>query len=233
MRNKIIIALCATLVLLSGSSLCEAQLISNKLKIYAGYGAGGFQGDKSTIENNFIYPSLYANYTKLDGISLKVLYNFKTHFSFGITYSNMHASTWEYPDSNYYHGSEVIMHSLSADIQMHTKLAETGIWNRVRLFLEISPTAGISKLSLTNPLFDIQAGNNPVAQPDGSSDNYFGFRGNLGAEVFFNQMLGGFIDYSYGYYSVSSNLYNDNHFASHILEAGIVVKLLKNQRYFY
>lgn len=233
MRNKLLIALCATLILFSVSSFCDAQFISNRINFYAGYGAGGFQGDKSVKENNFIYPSLYANYNKLDGMSLKVLYNYKRHFSFGITYSHLQASNWEYPDSMYYQGSEVIIQSMSADIQMHTKLAETGIWNRVRLFLEISPTAGISKLSLTSPLFDIQEGNSPVAQPDGNNDKYFGIRGNLGSEVFFNQMIGVFIDYSYGFYSVSSKLYSDNLFASQILEAGIVVKLIKNQRYFY
>lgn len=233
MRIKILIALCATLILFSRTSICEAQFISNKINIYAGYGKGGFHGDKSVNENNFIYPSLYANYDKLDGISLKVLYNYKKHFSFGLTYSQMHASNWEYPDSMYYQGSEVKLQSLSADIQMHTKLAETGILNRVRLFLEISPTTGISSLSLTSPLFDIQEGNSPVDQPDGSRDKYFGVSGKLGAEVFFNQMIGVFIDYSYGYYSVSSKLYSDDQFANQIIEAGIVIKLMKNQRYFY
>jgi hypothetical protein len=233
MRNRILIALCATLILSSGSSICEAQFISNKINFYAGYGTGGFQGDKSINENNFIYPSLYANYNKLDVILLKAHYNYKKHFSFGITYSHMQASDWEYPDSIYYQGSEVAIQSLSADIQIHTKLAETGIWNRVSLFLELSPTTGISKLSLTSPLFDIKDENGQIPQPGGSRDKLFGIRFKLGSVVYFNQMLGCFLNYSYGYYTVSSKLYSDDFFTSHILEAGIAVKLMKNQRYFY
>jgi hypothetical protein len=233
MRNKILIAFCVTFFLISRTSICDAQFISNKINIYTGFNTGRFQGDHSINDNDFIYPSLYANFKKLDGFSLKVLYNFKKHLSFGITYSQIKASNWEFPDSMYYQRSEVTLQSLSADIRMHTKLAEAGIWNRVRIFLEISPTIGISNLLLTNPLFDIQEGINMVAQPDGSSDKYFGIRGNLGAEVFFNQILGGFIDYSLGVYSVSSDLYNDIHFASHIIDAGIVVKFMKNKRYYY
>lgn len=233
MRNKILTALCATVMILSGYSFCEAQFISNKINIYAGYETGGFHGNKTIHENNFIYPSLYPNFNTLDGISLKVRYNYNLHLSFGIAFSYLQASNWEYPDSMLYQGSEVTLQSLSADIQLHTKLSETGIWNRIRLLLEISPTFGISRLSLTNLLFDIQQGNNSISQPKGSNDLYYGLKGTLGVEVTLNQVTSVFFDYSYGYYLVSSNLYSDNHFTNYIIEAGIVIKLRKNKRYFY
>jgi hypothetical protein len=233
MRIKIFIPFCLAVIIISGSICCNAQLIANKFSVYAGYETGSFHGNELINETNFTYPSLYPNFKSLSGFSLKILYNSGMYFGFGVSFSHLQANNWEYPDSMLYQGSKANMNSLSADIQVRTKFTETGIFNRTRIFLNISPTIGLSKLSLTNPLFDIREGNNSIPQPEGSSDPYYGLKGNLGAEVSLTQMIGIFIDYSYGYYRVSSDLYSDSHFANSVIEAGLVVKLMKNKRYFY
>lgn len=233
MRSKKLCAVCLLAIIFSGSLFCNAQLIGNDITICSGYFRGLFQGNKSIIENDFIYPSLYANFKNLDGISLKVLYNYDKYFSFGISLSHLRAINWKLPDSMLYQESKVNLRSLSPVVQIHTKLNETGAFNKIRLFLEVAPTIGISKLSLSNPLFEIREGNASISQPTGSNDMYFGLRGSLGAEVSLTQAVGLFLDCSYGYYRVSSKLYSDTHFANYGLEAGVVIKLKKNKRYFY
>jgi hypothetical protein len=176
---------------------------------------------------------LYSNYDSQFGLSIKGLLLKKQRLSFGASINFASASEWNSDLYTDYLNSGVSLYSLSPLMQIHSKLAESGFFNRFRIFLEMAPAIGISKITLSDPLFEITNGNNSITQPAGSSDLFYGLKGSAGIDASINQFLGLFLECSYGYYMVSSKLYNDSHFSNYSLEGGIRVSLLKNKRYFY
>jgi len=232
MKNKTLCLVGLTAFIVFKSIFCNAQVVDNKVNIYPGYETGLFHGNESINDQNFIYPSLYPNFKNLSGGSLKILCRYSNYFSFGITLMHIQAHGWEYPDSMLYQGSKMIMQSLSPTVQMRTKLAETGALNRIRVFFEIAPGIGLSKLMLTNPLFDIYSENGQINQPMNSSDLFYGVKGSAGMELAITQNFGIYFSYSYSHNRVESKLYADNHFSSSCLSLGIVLKLRKVKQLF-
>jgi len=233
MKNSILKIVTLIICIYSRSLDCEAQVIDNKVNIYAEYIIGIFHGKELIEEKNFIYPSLYNNLKDIDGISLKWLYKNHQHISLGINVILLQASNWEYTGHSEYHGSKIKMQSISPTIQFHSKFSETNIFNRGRVFIEIGPTVGLSKLTLSNPLFDIQNEKDAVSIPMKSNDIFYGLTGNVGLEWAITQLIGIYITYSLQFNWVTSKLYNDNQFTSSQLGIGIIMKFKKDKRYFY
>jgi hypothetical protein len=233
MRNNILSIFLLLTIFITGSLNCRAQIIDNKINLYGGYEKGWFYGNESINEHSFIYPSLYSNLKSLNGISLKILYNNHSQiFSFGITFTHFKGTDWKSSDSPEYNGSKVILQSLSPAIQIHSKLTETGVFNRIRLFFEIAPSIGLSKLTLSNPLFDIQSGNSIISQPMNSIDLFYGFKGDSGIELAINQSVSVYLSYSYSHNWIKSKLYADNHFSSSWLSLGTILRLKKIKQLF-
>jgi opacity protein-like surface antigen len=233
MRNKVQLSVFLVLIIFSGCESVNAQLLGNKLNVFAGYESGGFSGAKAVSEGKFKYPSLYPGYGSLNGVNLKIQYNIKNHFTIGITLAQLFASKWENPDSMLYQDSKIKMSVLSVDLLIHTKLADAGLWNRLRLSAGIAPSVGLSKLTLLHPLYNIQQNGTAVASPAEISDMFYGMALRAGAEFSLTQQIGLAVDYSYGYYFVSSIVYNDKNIRMTLIDAGITLKLLTNKHILY
>ncbi|NLD48864.1 MAG: hypothetical protein GX660_17015 [Clostridiaceae bacterium] len=233
MRNSVLFIIFLLTIFITVSLNCRAQIIDNKINLYGGYERGRFYGNGSINENNFIYPSLYPNLKSLNGISLKILYNHPIQFfGFGVTFTHLKGIGWKSPDSPEYNGSKVILHSLSPTIQIHSKLTGKGVFNRFRLFFEIAPGIGLSKLTLSNPIFDIQSGNSIISQPMNSFDLFYGFKRDSGIELAINQNVNVYFSYSYSRNWIKSKLYADKHFSSSCLSLGAILRLRKIKQLF-
>jgi hypothetical protein len=230
MNKKILISI--LLFAISYLSM-KAQILDNKIDLSLSYGIGIFGGDEMTSLDGFVAPSLYSNYDNLYGISFKGILLKKQHFSFGASLNYSSGSEWNAGQYTDYINSGVLLFSFSPLVQIHNRPSETGFFNRFRLFLDIAPTIGLSKLSLSNPLFDIQNGYSLIGQPTGSNDMFYGLKGTAGIQASVNQLIGVFLESSAGYYLVISKLYADSRLINYNLEAGVVIKLKKNKRYFY
>jgi len=222
-------------ILISGLSCLgmNAQIISNKIDLSLGYGFGKFGGDEMINEDGFIAPALYSNYDSQYGISIKGIILKKQRFSFGFSMNYTSAYDWNTDLYTDYANSSVLLYSISPIVQIQNKPAETGFFNRFRIFLEIAPAIGLSKLSLSSPLFDIHNGIAIIEQPAGSNDLYYGLKGAAGIQASINQLFSIFIETTSGYYLVSSSLYTDSDFLNFSLEAGVIIKLKMNRRFFY
>lgn len=214
------------------SLISHAQQIDNKVNIYCGYGFGSFYGKEMITEDNFISPSLFANYQNLSGISLKGLVSGNKILGFGLGLDYLTASQWELQGYIDYSKSGVNLYSISPVIQFHTKYTERELTNRIKAFFEIAPTIGLSKLTLSTPLFDIQS-EEIFSQPLESNAMYYGVKGNAGLEIIITRAIGLSLSYSYQQSWVSSIYYPDKHFANSLLNFGIFLRLKKDQRYFY
>jgi len=211
----------------------NAQFIDNKLDLSMGYGPGKFGGDEMLNVDGFIAPALYSNFDNSYGISIKMIFLKKQRLSFGASMNYVSGSEWNTDEYADYLNSKVVLFSFSPIVQIHNKPVASGFLNRFTIYFDAAPTIGFSKTSLSNPLFDIYNGDYLIQQPSGSSDLFYGLRGALGIQGSITQTLGLFLESSAGYYRVNSGLYSDNHFINYRLEAGLTVKLIKNQRYYY
>lgn len=215
------------------SFFCQAQLIDNKINIYFGYNQGGFHGKETIKEGSFISPSLYSNYSDLMELSFKAYVKRNKFYSLGLGFNSLNASGWKMASSQIYNNSKIKQYSLSPTIQIHNKFAETGIFNRIRIFLEIAPNVGLSELTLANPLFDIQGQNGIVSQPMNSRNIFYGIKSNVGFELSITRAFGIYLSYSIQQNWVKSKLYNDNKFLCSNIGIGLVIRLEKDKRFYY
>jgi hypothetical protein len=228
MKKALLIIIAALL-----SHLCHSQLIDNKLDISAGYGTGSFIGSETIADGSFIYPSFYNNFQDLTWFSLKGLVKKNEIVSFGSEIEYLSASDWSLNNYELYDDSKVNFILLAPVIQFHSRFKETGFRNRVKVYFEAGPKAGVANIGLTNPVVTIQSYEFPVTQPLKSTDFIFGMGESIGFELAINQLIGINVTYSVDQIHVKSKLYNDSHYFSSRFGCGLVVKLMKDKRYFY
>lgn len=211
-----------------------SQLLNNKLTIRAGYSAGFFLGNSAINDENMDFPSVYSNYNGLNnGLSVNAVYNYKPFYSIGIGIDYLIANNWENSEYDYYADSKLKLYSLSPVFQFHNKFNDIGIFNKLKLYIELAPSMGISSLKLSEPLFDVQGENDTVYQVMNSNDFFYGIKAGAGVDLSLNQFLGIFLNYSYQFSWVSSDLYLDKHFSNSTITLGLFIRLRKEKLYFY
>jgi hypothetical protein len=227
--KKIVLLLFALFVFFDS----HAQVIDNKFNVYFEYNSGGFIGSEMIDEDNFIYPSLYANYKNLNGYATKGLVKIGSICSIGLEGDYFKASNWELYGYEDYTNSTTIQYSFSPKVQIHTPFKETGLFNRIRAIIEIGPVAGISELNLANPLFDVEMEDISFPSAMKTTDQYYGIKGSAGLELNISNSLGLYATYTRQYYRIGSKFYQDKNSSSYWFDLGIFLRLNKNKRLFY
>lgn len=210
-----------------------AQLAEKKLNIYAHYNWGDFLGNEMSDENALIYPNLYSNMSELTGYSLKTTYKILPLFSIGLESEKMTGKNWGSENSEIYNDATVNLRSFSPVFQIHTRFKETGIFNRLKIYGELAPVFGQSKLQLKYPVFDIDNGNTSDKSLLESTDNYFGLKVGTGIDFAFSKAAGIYLAYSVQQNVVSSALYNEEKFLYSQLSFGLYFRLLYDKRFAY
>lgn len=213
--------------------IVHAQAIENKVNMSLGYSMGDFTGQSMFRDQGFMSPSLFSNYRKTSGISLSVIYNHFKPFRIGLDLEYTQASQWEMNGQTDYSGSMIKQFSVGPDMQYQYKFNHSNVSDWLTAFAGISPMVGYTNLSLRDPLFDVQSSGGTIAQPMMSTDLFFDVKLTTGLEAIVWRNLGVFISYTYCYGWTKSELYPDTHFSKSMAEAGIVLKLQKNKRYYY
>jgi hypothetical protein len=209
-----------------------SQRIDNKVNIYIGYQTGSFQGPNTVTEGSFMSPSLFANFNKVNGMSVEVSNRVNKFFSITLGASNLNASDWRNGMNNDYTGATISLFSLSPGVQFHSAFKPLGLLNKVKPFLEIAPTVGFSSLKLAHSMFDIQGQNGSVAQPLTSINAFGGIKAQAGAALILSNYFGVHMSYSYQYNRISSKLFNDKFFAVSQVNLGFYLRL-KNDKMIY
>lgn len=232
MKNKIFL-LGTIICFLCQVHIAKAQLIDNKINVYAYYSSGIFHGKGQVHDGSFVFPSFYNNLNHIDGLSIKLLFNASPHISYGIKVSRSEASDWNYENDNFYSDSRAEMRALAIPIQFHNKLSEYKLNSHFKFYTEIAPLIGVSSFSSTRELFQVQKAENDITSPTASDDFYFGLNGSIGIESALSQSIGVFMSYSLEYNRIESSLYNDNHFSFSQFNVGIIVKRMKDKKFQY
>jgi hypothetical protein len=222
-----------TTLALASFLISNAQWIDNKLNIYLEFNRGSYYGKEMANEDNFICPSLYANYKNLYGYSLKGLAKAGQFCSVGLEVNYSNASNWELEGYSDYSSSTIEGYSLSPKFQIHTRFKETGLFNKIRFLIEVGPEIGISELYLVNSIFDIQGKYQDITQPMNVNNPYFGVKGSAGFEMTINNLIGLSVTYTRQYEWVESKFYQDKNISDSRFDIGIFFRFKKNKRLFY
>ena len=124
------------------------------------------------------------------------------------------------------------LESYSILFQIHNKFSETGIFNRLKLYGEISPVIAYTTLHVKNNLFDIRG-------YEINSDVFiekkiiYGLEAGVGCEYAFTNKTGAFLDVSVQEGFVDSPLFLDNRYTFIGLNLGVRINITKVKRFNY
>ncbi len=216
----------------------EAQTLNNKLNIYFRWGHHKPLGSENVNDiDNYITPSLFANYHEGKNISIRGTYNIFSFLSIGLQYDNSRFSSWNYnPDSGIrlFYNSTLSLSSSDFIIQIHSPYKELGLLNEMKFFAEFSPSVGTASLELAEPVFDIIDSYESVfSSPLESDDFIYGTKISVGTEFKISSSFGVLLSGGYGLYKVDSKLYNDKDFRYNTFNIGFYVMLIKDKHFYY
>jgi opacity protein-like surface antigen len=214
-------------------STANSQLINKKLNIHVNYNIGDFMGKDFSNDNGFVYPYLYSNMTKLNGYSFKATCKIHSLFSAGLEGGEMTGTNWSAENNILYEGAKVNLKSISPVFQIHTRYNETGLYNRLKIYGEVAPVFGQSKLQLQKPIFEINSSSESENLFLESVDSYFGIKGGAGVEFAFSKEAGINLSYSVQQNFISSAFYNDEDFLHSQLSIGLYFRLFYDKRFAY
>jgi hypothetical protein len=224
MRRNIFI-----LILFTSSIISHAQIIKNKSDIFIGYGVGTFPEASMLNQKGFIAPSLYSNFSSLSCIDLKFVFHKRTRISLGTSLNYFRASDWKLKEAIDFNGSKASLYNLTVFIQFHNRIAESGFFNRAGFYIDAGPSAGISSVYIPVPPFNVESANISSSE----KDLFYGARASAGVSYNLSQVFGVFLQADAGYFFMSPKLYTDDHFGIVNISAGLILRLVKDKKFYY
>ncbi|MDD2797443.1 MAG: hypothetical protein PHV20_02510 [Bacteroidales bacterium] len=226
--NKIIM-LCIFCVLVINA---HSQMLEDKNNLYLGYQNGFYLGDALFNNQGTSAPSFYSNFTLNNGLEVKNLYNLTPLVSAGLKFGFLNSTNWQCRNYESYNGSKSSTINLQPVIQLHTKFQKNGLYNRVKIFGEISPIIGYSMLKIRNNIFDI-IGYKWNYDNFNRTDLIYGLEVGVGCEYSFSNKIGAFVNISRQECFVSTPLFLDNRYTFLGLNIGVRLNISKVKRFKY
>jgi len=213
----------------------NSQVIENKLNLNLSSGICNVNGEISIIEDNYITPSLYSNYSFVYNYNAKMIIHAYSYISYGIKINSISFNNWNnIITDTLFNLSNTKNFVFAPTIQIHNRFKEKGFFNRVKVYIEVSPSIGKSTLRLNTPVFYVQSGSGTEQSPLlETKDFILGVEAGGGIELALSNGFGIFSNFSYTYNKVNSAFYNDKHFSYTSLNFGFFVRLLINKHFYY
>lgn len=209
------------------------QFLDNKASLYLGFETGLNLGNELFNNQGTSAPSLYSNFKTLNGLNIKGIFKLSDHINTGLSTGFLYNSDWRSKHYTTYSGSNEMSFSLKPVIQYHTMYSEKGIYNRLKLYGELSPVIGYSMVSLTNSNFFVVSETNLSSQLLKSNSIFYGLSLGGGAEYKLSNSFGIFANLSIQESFVESHIFIDNRKSALTLSIGTVICLSKGKRFNY
>ena len=209
------------------------QFLENSTSLLVGYETGLNLGNELFNNHGTLAPSFYSNFNSLNGLNIKGIFKLSGHISTGLSTSFLYNSDWKSMHYTSYLNSNEMSFSLKPVIQYHTIYSEKGIYNRLKLYGELSPVLGYSMANLTNSNFVVISETDLNSQLLKSNNIFYGLSLGGGAEYKLSNKFGIFANVSIQESFVTSHIFIDNSKTALILSIGTVISLSKGKRYNY
>jgi hypothetical protein len=226
--------LISLLFILQGEIFVQAQYINNRLNIYCGYKHCDLKGKSLTSNDGVILPSLYNNMQTNLSQTIKIIYIFKEHLSFGFEFDRDEYSNWKLKNYTQYDFSKITNYSVKPLIRTNTGNIRIKNFKPFRLNFQVSPLIGFSDVELNNSLMQIIPTDGSDNIPVLSEKNLlYGLELHIGGDVFINNKLGLFINYGSNYTWLRPLFYQDHFLNQYFWEAGLFLRFFQNKRFYY
>src|SRR5665647_833184 len=209
-----------------------SQLLEDKTNFYIAYQRGLFLGSELFNNNGTISPSFYSNLRSNNGLTFKYLSNLSPSLGVGLKLGFLSSTHWQSGNYRSYNGSSSATITLQPVFQIRTKFNESGLYNRLKLYGELSPVIGFSMLSIQNNLFDI-TGSDENNDTFSSNNLTFGVEAGVGCEYAFTNRTGAFINMSVQEGFIKTPFFIDNRYTLLSFNVGVRINILKVKRFNY
>jgi hypothetical protein len=211
----------------------HAQLISNKLDLFLSCHTNNISGNEMVSGGGFISPALFPNMDKSLGYSIRGILELTRFFDLGAGLNLNTFSDWNLSDYDYYSTAKVKTGAFGITAALHTPVMETGVLNRFKLSMYITPELGIAKFKAdTLPIGIIPETNSELSEKYTSHDWMIGIDVSMGLEFRLSNDIGLFARYGYQKNKISPKLYPDDNLSFSYFEGGVFIRLWKNKRYY-
>jgi hypothetical protein len=209
-----------------------SQLLEDKTNFYIAYQRGLFLGSELFNNHGTISPSFYSNLRSNNGLTVKYLSNLSPNLGVGLKLGFLSSRNWQSENYGSYKGSSSATIILQPVFQIRTKFNESGLYNRLKLYGELSPVIGFSKLSIQNKLFDI-SGYDENTDTFSSNNLTFGIEAGVGCEYAFTNKAGAFINMSVQEGFIKTPFFVDNRYTLLSFDVGVRINISKVKRFNY
>jgi len=209
-----------------------SQLLEDKTNVYIGYQNGLYLGNELFNDHETIFPSFYSNLRSNNGLTVKYLTNQTPNLGLGFKLGFLTSTNWQ--SSNYisYNGSSSSSITLQPVFQIHTKFKENGLYNCMKLYGELSPVIGFSKLSIRNNLFDI-SGLDKNYNTFSSNNLIYGLEVGVGCEYALTNKIGACVNVSVQEAFINAPFFLDNRYTLLGFNIGVRINISKVKRFNY
>lgn len=209
-----------------------SQLLEDRANFYIGYQTAIFSGNELFNDHGTISPAFYSNLTSTDGFNIKYTLHVSPYFSTGFKVGLLNATDWESKNYSSYNNSTSTTFDLQPLIQIHNRFQKNGLYNRLKLYGEISPLIGLSLINMANNIFEIN-GSGVNNKRLSSKNLIYGLNAGVGSEYAFTNKTGIFVDFSVQKILTNSPLFLDNRYTLLGFNAGIRINISKVKRFNY
>ena len=208
------------------------QLIEDKTNFYIGYQTGLFAGSELFNDHGTISTSFYSNLTSNHGLIMKDIIRLSPNMGIGFKLGFLYSTNWQSENYTSYNDSRSAMINFHPVFRVNSKFQRYGLFNRLKLYGEISPFIGWSMLSITNSIFDIN-GYHIYADILTSNDLTSGIEAGVGCEYAFTNISGAFVDLSVQEGFINTPFFVDSRYTLLGINVGVRINILKVKRYNY
>jgi hypothetical protein len=227
MRMKIKLLIILLLVTFSVSG----QSYDKRLLIFINPVIGKTVGSTEMIYKNAVFPKLFTNMGLSVGGKMSFIYLLRKQFGAGIMLGSTYQKNWSYGYLEYYNSSTASVNFVSAQIYLQT---DEILFRGLKVFGRLGPVLTSVNVKLKDQVFFIENNTGkPLTKILSSKSPGVGFDLSGGVNYKLNETCGINISLSYDYYKTESVLYPDTNLNFCSIEAGVILKLFKNKKYYY
>jgi len=216
------------LILLSSNLFAQKQVLDNKLDLYFTVGRLNTSGPTTLTSGNVQSPSLFSNFAKARASQISAFYQLLPFSSLGVMAQKSKFSDWRAPgELSTYQYSSAKSWSVMPAVQFNTPFTDTGLFNRLELFVRVFGSISSMSTHFPKPSFGIDGDRAEIT----SRVTSLGYGVSPGLSVCVAGDLGFWMAYQLTHQSLNSKLYLDTALANRQLSCGLTLKLLTKKNF--
>jgi hypothetical protein len=224
-KIKLLIIFFITTLVVTGQSYNKKLLISFSPVL------GKPVGKPEKVYFNAVFPKLFTNMNLAAGGKISSVYLLNKHIGAGLTFGSVFLNGWSYKNLKDYTSSTAITGFVSPEIYIQS---DDFLIRDLKAFGKAGPMFTAMNVKLKELIFSIENNSGkPLTKIYSSKCSGLGLDLTTGLTYAVNRNFNISIAFSWDLIKTESLLYPDTNLSICTLEAGIILKILKDKKYYY